>query len=43
MTALLTVGLQTVHAARDWPLIWSLIGAAAALTVVGLLLLVRRR
>lgn len=31
------------HASRDWPLIWSLIAAAALLTVVGLGLLFSRR
>lgn len=43
MSPLLTAALQIAHTVRDWPLIWSLIGAAAVLTVVGLLLLARRR
>jgi len=34
---------ELVQAARDWPLIWSLVGAAAVLTVVGLVLLLSRR
>ncbi len=32
-----------VMAARDWPLIWTLVGAAAVLTLVGLGLLFSRR
>lgn len=38
------VSVQVVVAAtRDWTLIWSLVGAAAVLTLVGLVLLLNRR
>lgn len=32
-----------VLAARDWPLVWGLLAAAAVLTLVGLLLVRRAR
>jgi hypothetical protein len=35
--------LMLVEPTRSWPLIWSLVAAAAVLAVVGVLLLMRSR